>query len=183
MSTGIRNKTQMYELLLAGKLGNRVRAWDGLKALEASGYRGQVSLRSKNIADPVAVYHVPYEMLHEVLDANHLCHRTDIVYSESPPDEMRVIQGELTRSPYCGLFFKYTFAPLPMRSAFDQGSFQYAEGLRAKLLLEHYVDPSSLDDLYELLDEYPDHVIEFSSFAVPVGVLGRLAVIWECRLY
>jgi hypothetical protein len=39
------------------------------------------------------------------------------------------------------------------------------------------------DWLQELLEIYPDHVIEFSSYSVPVGNLQRCLVVWEVRKY
>ena len=45
------------------------------------------------------------------------------------------------------------------------------------------VDPSSLDDIIGLVDDYPEHVVEFSTFSVNVGLLQRPTVIWEVRRY
>lgn len=54
----------------------------------------------------------------------------------------------------------------------------------ARGVLEHYLNPNSLDDLNLLLDVYPDHVIELSACASNFGTIeGRNGVIWEVRRY
>jgi len=60
----------------------------------------------------------------------------------------------------------------------------HAFGLNAKMILEKNLYTSSLADIYALLEIYPDSVIEFSSYSIPVGnIKGRNAVIWEVRNY
>jgi hypothetical protein len=70
---------------------------------------------------------------------------------------------------------------LRMRDVLPQAR-QYT-GLRAKMLLERYLDPSSLECVEDLLNEWPDHVIEFTAFDRTLGTLRRNTVIWEVRLY
>jgi hypothetical protein len=55
-------------------------------------------------------------------------------------------------------------------------------GLAVRGLLARFLTPSDRDDLADLLDLYPGHVIEFSACDRPAGVLPhRRAVIWEVR--
>lgn len=77
------------------------------------------------------------------------------------------------------------FAPMTWRQVFDTpGLASNSAGLLARSLLRHYCDPASVDCIYELLDLYPDHAIEFSAFRVPVGTVPhRNTVIWEVRDY
>lgn len=50
--------------------------------------------------------------------------------------------------------------------------------------LNRWLTPDSLSDLRELLQLYPDHVVEFTALDSNLGTLpGRNAVIWEVRQY
>lgn len=179
----IPTKERMYELLLGGRLGNFVRAWDSLDAVMGSDYRGLVSMRSRERSNPVRVYHVPIDELPgRVAALSEAATRNGLVFSEAPPDEKRTIQGELMRDER-GYYLHYSYSPEPMRTALEKDG-RHARGLSAKMLLETYLEPSDFDTLQELLDSYPGAVIEFSAFTVPVGVIPhRKMVIWEVRNY
>lgn len=57
-------------------------------------------------------------------------------------------------------------------------------GSAADALLRTVLNEYSYDDVKTLLQEYPDHVVEFSALDRTFGTLpGRNAVIWECRRY
>ena len=57
-------------------------------------------------------------------------------------------------------------------------------GLNAKIILQRNLSPSSLSDMESLLQTFPNDVIEFSSYSIPVGnIQGRNTVIWEVRNY
>lgn len=58
------------------------------------------------------------------------------------------------------------------------------ERTAAVLLLRHLLNDNSHDDVNALLDEYPDHVVEFTALDTCFGTLeNRNGVIWEVRLY
>jgi hypothetical protein len=58
------------------------------------------------------------------------------------------------------------------------------EGTAGAFLLRCVLNDNSYDDLQVLLDEYPDHVVEFSALDACFGTcLGRNAVVWEVRKY
>ena len=82
-----------------------------------------------------------------------------------------------------GLNLHYTYVKNPMNKALRISS-ENTQGLEAKMLLEKYLSPSSISDIYCLLDTFPESVIEFSSYRIPVGnIPGRNTVIWEVRNY
>lgn len=57
-------------------------------------------------------------------------------------------------------------------------------GLRALQLLKKHLNSNSFDDLFELLDRYPEHVVELSATDVCLGTLShRNAITWEVRKY
>lgn len=58
------------------------------------------------------------------------------------------------------------------------------EGTAARLLLRKHLNANSLDDLWILMDRWPEHVYEFSATESCLGsVPGRNAVVWEVRAY
>jgi hypothetical protein len=179
----ITTKDEMYRRMQAGEFGNRPRMWNSLAELYASGYQGLVSLRCRRISDPYRRYHVPLAEIESLLRAE----RPDkidagLVFSEAPDDTQRTIQGELQELPG-GLALTYSLVRAPMRDAFDVDR-RHAQGLTAKLLLSHYLYPPDLEHLYQLLERWPDHVIEFSAFRIPIGVEpGSRMFVWEVRAY
>lgn len=52
-----------------------------------------------------------------------------------------------------------------------------------RCILESVLTPSDREDLSELLEMYPGHVVEFSAYDRPVGIYPhRKAVVWEVRI-
>lgn len=71
-----------------------------------------------------------------------------------------------------------------MRSAMKNGLLHSYSGAMVQVILPHYMDPSSQDDLEELLRSYPDATIEFTCFRCDVGVFPhRNTLFWEVRDY
>ena len=183
MNQPLDTKAKMYAALLGGRLGNHAMAWDSLEALAASPYRGHVSLRAKDVANPVRLYHLKFDDVPgAVAGLPEAQHAAELVFSESPPDAERTLQGEVMRGVGGRLALTYSYYPAPMRLAFEKETL-HAFGLVADLLLRAHLDPCDRDWLMTLLDDYPGHVIEFSGFRVPVGVLRRRMLVWEVRLY
>lgn len=57
-------------------------------------------------------------------------------------------------------------------------------GLRAWGILRKHLNENSYDDLFELLAEYPNHIVELSALPCCLGTHEhRNAVIWEVRMY
>lgn len=182
-SVKITNKAQMYELLSAGRFGNHIRVWYTLDEALASGYTGLVSIRSLQVTHPVRLYHNPMEKLAEIVAGlpSSVTER-GLVFFEAPPDAKRTIQGELTRLD-SGYYLYYSRDCSPMRIALEKDG-KHAYGLAAKLILQHYLEPSDYDALQDLLDDFPGAVIEFSATSVPIGVIPhRKMVVWEVRHY
>jgi hypothetical protein len=127
------------------------------------------------------VYNLLWYHVIPVIGSNKFCN-PKIVSIVKVPKVKQIFQGELTRNQY-GLYLYASEYPDVMRVALEKAGREYTN-LAAKFMLEKYVDASSYDWLMELLEEYPDHVIEFTVFDNDVGIIPhRNTVIWEVRYY
>ena len=176
----IASKRQMYTALKRGDFGNVVRHWDSLADMVADPFNGLVGCRCLQTNRPWSLYCLPKPKLLSELTKIH-SNGAGFEFYESPPDDYRRIQGELCRGPW-GLHFRYTFAPGAMRIAL-QTEEHNIQGLQADMLLRAYTDSGCYDWLMELLNTYDGHVVEFTSYAKPVGVLRQPYLIWEVRDY
>lgn len=168
----------MYE---QGAFGNKLRTWTTYAALCDSDYHGKVSCRHVKTAG-LFVYGQPVDALREkwpLVEPPENFH-----FNETPPDDLLLIQGELSRQT-TGLDLQYsTERGIALRDAINRKASLTATGLRAKMLLQRHLWPNSYDDLMELLDDHPDGAVEFSAFDKAVGCIPyRNAVIWEVRAY
>lgn len=179
MSVTIDTKGDMYRLLYTGRFGNYPLAWKSLADLLASDYRGLVSVRSLQTANPVRLYGVPRnELQGRIADLTSAERSGGLVFSEFMPHGSHgTIQGE-----WDGFNLTYTFAKAPMRQAFDLQQL-FAEGPRARLILQGSLDASDYEWLEELLADFPGHVVEFSGYKIRVGTLRRRMIVWEVRRY
>lgn len=178
--TVIATKREFYRLWRAGLLGNRPRTFDTARELRravAQGFRGTVSARADNVRSWKTRYRLtPDEAL--ALAAQ----QPGLTFNESAPDEVLLIQGEVHRG-VGGLYLRYDTTPnLKMKEAMARA--KDAWRLHAQGLLRQRMAPSSYDDVMELLDEYPGHVVEFSTHGVTCGDCPhRNTLIWEVRAY
>lgn len=181
----IRSKALALSLIQEGTLGNTLRAWTSLQEVFASGYRGTLTLRYAGEAGGgLCRYEVPLAEVATVMrDWTQAGANPDLVrFNESAPDQFLLLQGEVTRLP-CGLTLFGSTQPGKMREALRKMG-RHLYGLQAKLILEYHLDAASYTDMMDLLDSFPDHVIEFSTYSVDLGQAPhRNTVIWEVRAY
>jgi hypothetical protein len=105
-----------------------------------------------------------------------------LYFSQMAPTHLTLFQGELQRT-HRGLELFYSCQRKTMREALALDGKQ-VYGSVASRLLEHFLPPVDLEWLYGLLDRYPDHVVEFSTYEVYFGTVeGYKTVYWECRKY
>lgn len=100
-----------------------------------------------------------------------------------PADDSHItLQGEICRT-YRGWEGLMGYTPnLPMRRAFPL--MRQVRGAEVLVLLNRWMDPSSQDDLRDLLDLYPDATVEFTCFDMDTGCFpGRNTIFWETRDY
>lgn len=99
------------------------------------------------------------------------------VISPMLPDQELIVQGEILDD----YLFSST-ALMPMRQALREYP-EHREGLVTKIYLQTLLPPDDYEDIVTLQQLYPGHVIEFSTYNVPVGQLKRRTVTWEVRNY
>lgn len=176
----IDNKTLMYEQMILGKFGNTHPIFLTYDDYVKSGLdlTKNVCIRSM-VPGGKFEYNFPFSELQERLSKR----KDKIVISQvADGDNDRAIQGAVYRDPLEGLYLHYSYLQLDWRKALEQEG-HHAYRTKAKIILEHYLDYPSLETIYRLLDEYPDHVIEFTTYNHSVGNLGHNTIIWEVRLY
>ncbi len=179
----IRSKQSFLKLWEKGELGNKTHTWLTIKEAEQSGFPNEVALRyagKLNGAPLVAGLRVTN--LREAMEKlrRQGWQEHDYYVIEALPPPLYVINGEV--GEVGELVLTYSTVPGMMRDSFREG-IRYTHGLTAKLILRHLLDPIDYDSLFALLDQYPEHVVEFSGFTKKVGILRRRMIIWEVRLY
>lgn len=172
----------MYRLLHAGRFGNGLRQWKNELELLRSGFTGLVGIRG-TAASGFKLASLKNMPPREAIDMAWSAGAKGVVqYSEGAPDEKLTIQGEVTRG-VGGLYLTFSVDKnKKMRDAMRHPL--RAEGLDAVMLLKAYLDANSYQDLMDLLDGFPDHVVEFSTYSMPLGwARQRNTVFWEVRAY
>lgn len=69
-----------------------------------------------------------------------------------------------------------------MTPALEKGGTSFT-GASCRPILRHYLDLASYENMMELADIFPGHIIEFTTATEPIGCLRRNTIIWEVRLY
>lgn len=193
MKDPVLTKRDFVRRYAAGEFGNASPTWDTLSDWEKDwlpSYVVPVDLSQRfHIRNRIAggatwydlfMLDVPY-VWHEVA-LNSGLSKSQLYISEMAPTDKTLIQGEVMEAPQ-GLYLYYTQVKKPMRDALKQES-KGVDGLLAFGLLKQYMCANSIDWLYHLLREYPEHVIEFSTFSTNWGTLPRFnTVFWEVRKY
>ena len=192
----IGSKAEFFKLWEAGLLGNRTRLWrDPQQAYKWAVH--EVATKDLPFGHPLIGFREirPYgagagkwervSWLY-LLDTCQLWDNEDRKYllDDGCPDDKKTIQGEICRTIRGWEGFIDTVGTKTMRPAMAAGHMKPFKGAAVLAILHHYMDPSSMDDVYQILDLYPDATIEFSCFTVDVGVFpGRNTLFWEVRDY
>lgn len=182
MRSPVLSKTDFVRRYIRGEFGNGPRTWIDLEQfIREADPNGLYHLRIARTGYPLTLYNVPYQNVTSAYEELRQHLQPDEIYiSEMGPERLKVFQGELIQSP--DWFLKYNNLPMPMRHAFAIQT-RYATGLTARFLMRAYLDAESYDWLEYLLEEYPDHVIEFSTYSVKWGTKNWNTVFWEVRKY
>ena len=185
------NKVQNFRLWQGGAFGNKLRAWDTVRAWRLSDYRGPVALRCRaGLGGGPCIYDVIPGQVCLAIEEMYRRGAKDgeIMVNEMSPN-CEILQGEYLNLLY-GVgddaswgYFHYSRVRARMREALSSQP-EAASGLRAELLLQSHMTPASYEDWRMLVDKYPDHVLEVSVYDRCLGDLpNRNALVWEVRKY
>lgn len=164
-----------------GEFGNASRSWQDLKTWVQSDPEPLELYHIRNrIKGGKTYYGIPGWTLRIWYEQGKF-HEPNWYISEMAPTEHTIIQGEVRQSER-GLDLFYSTVIAPMRQSLEEGGTSVS-GLMAHLLLSSKVDPVGYDWIRYLLNEYPDHTVEFSTYGRRCGTRNLYTIIWEVRLY
>lgn len=193
----VRTKSDFSRRYRAGEFGNAAPGWDTVDEFLAYGRRefgtgpanGIYHLRNRLTAGGVGYYHLSWSAA--VARWLEQKDRGGWYCAEQVPEEVQrtlTLQGEVQQAipgtGRIGLELYYSTVPKVMREALHERAEQ-THGLKALGLLRAALCPNSYEWLLELLDRYPGHVVEFSTFRKCWGTLFPRynTIFWEVRLY
>lgn len=178
----IESKRQFFELWEKGVLGNRTNLWrDPVDAVNSSS--PEIGFREIGKTGGGKWEKVPREKTLETAKRWEQ-EKRKFIMDDGPGAKTATLQGEVSR--IIGGWYGYLSlrSGLMMRPAMAAGCMKSYFGAQVLVLLNQFMDPSSRDDLNELLELYPDATIEFTCFSVDVGIFpGRNTIFWETRDY
>jgi hypothetical protein len=152
---------------------------------EKSDYKGTVSVRYKGGSRGTGfyAYNISISNIENLIKKwlSQGAKKSLITFNESAPDNFLTIQGELMETPN-GLNLFYSKEKKKMNLALKKG--KTILSLQAKLILKQFLNCISYDEIMILLKLFPEHVIEFSTYDINLGILpNRNTIIWEIRKY
>lgn len=179
----VRSKHDFVRRYAAGEFGNAAPTWETFDEYLKSGYWEKVHIRNR-VAGGRTWYNVTAEEFslkwNEALVSG--LNRQDLYISAMAPEHRKVFQGEVVQGVN-GLRLYYNRQPLPMREGFEKEK-KWADGVVSAMLLDQFLCPNSREWLCVLLDRYPGHVVEFSTYEIEWGTVpGYNTVFWEVRSY
>ena len=182
MPDPVLRKVDFVRRYAAGEFGNASPTWDDLAQYQASGYTDLVHVRNR-VAAGRTWYNVSVADVPAVWAEAKAIYRPSMLYiSAMAPTDKTLFQGEVQRGSW-GYELLFSTVAKPMRDALREQS-RCVTGVVASVLLKHFLCPRSLEWLGYLLDAYPGHVVEFSTYSVEWGtVAGFNTVFWEVRRY
>lgn len=178
----ILNKSVYYRLWREGKLGNRIRMWKTIPDIISDSYTGIFNARHCIPASPHSLWFLSLNDIPKFKDhclKNNL-KESDFQFNEATPDNKLLIQGEIVETT--DLHLAYHTDQILMREAMKIA--KHTKGLIAKEILKYYCDINSYEMICGLLEEFPEHVIEFGVYDTFLGFIPRRnTIIWEIRKY
>ena len=191
MQEVIKDKRTMYELLAAGRLGNTCPQWFSVQDWMLDDRTEKYEwwgVRTLTPAGPCKLN----------------CHRDDVLPTA---DQYERLGHDVNISPmidkFCtvtawlevwdspaglvveGIEYPDTKGGWTWRNSMpDPSRRKRWEGVAARMILRKHLNENSYDDVCELMERYPDHVIEFSATDRKFGTVPhRNWCCWEIRKY
>lgn len=184
MPRPVLSKKDFVRRYAQGEFGNASPTWDNFDLWQSSHLvLGDLYHIRNRVAGGKTWYNVHWSRLLSAWQiAVEKCVANQLYISAMAPTEKTLFQGEVQRGLW-GLDLHYTTVAKPMREALKVWS-DHLQGILVNRLLERYLCQRSQDWLWHLLETYPDHVVEFSTYSVEWGTVpGYNTVYWEVRAY
>jgi len=165
-----------------GEFGNAAPTWNSLKEWQDNHDNAWLYHIRNRVAGGSTFYSLAHQQV-PIIWKTCGVDPANLYISAMAPHQHNLIQGEVQQSER-HLDLLWTDVPnLPMRDALAARVMQ-SSGIMAVLLLRKHLCSRSYEWLQYLLEAYPLHVIEFSSFSVNWGTVPKHnTVIWEVRSY
>ena len=189
----ITDKQQAHQLYMAGEFGNRTRTWtpEEFRADEhRPAFAALRTLSTPGIQPPQYSRPIEAANIMPMLDlwvASFKIPRRLIYVSEVtngvinlPCGPLR-LQGEVLDGPH-GLELRASRSDQIMRYAWAEQEI-HLRGAAALSALRWAMDSPSFENLKNIFEKWPGHVVEFSSFTHLLGTEGWNTVFWEVRDY
>jgi hypothetical protein len=183
----VTNKRDFVRRYSLGEFGNASPTWNNPSEYYASEFykrypNNLLHIRNR-IAGGLTWYDVePWKLPHRWYTGCLQVGSSNLYLSAMCPTEKTVLQGEVQQST-AHLDLYYSTVAKPMRDALKEEAYQVS-GLTALGLLKQHLNTRSYEWLMYLLEAYPDHVVEFSTFSVEWGTVpGYNTCYWETRKY
>jgi len=181
----INTKTKMYKALQKGLFGNTGKYYKNINFIPKNEivtlrYKDRNKLSGKNFL----AYDITKNMIKPTINkwVNQGAKEENIFINQSQNDNNIIVQGELTINEY-GYYFYHSFLKEKIRIALKKDG-KVIHGLQVSLLLKRIMDINSYNDTIELLETYPNHIIELSIYNHYTGTIpNRNTIIWEVRAY
>ncbi len=182
MPKPVTNKKDFVRRFMSGEFGNRAPVWDEPPGI--LNYERFYHIRNRIAGGPTLYNVYPYELYESWVRMGIINGGYDTLYvSEMAPHYLGTVQGEV-RESVNHVDLTITTGKLPMREALATDYTTFLTGLRAIMLLRHFMNHKSYEWLQWLFEGYPDHVIEFTCFSECWGTEpGYNTIFWETRLY
>ena len=178
----IRNRGEYFDLWERDAIGNHLRIWKTVAEIP----EGIVSVMVREV-NPNGGGGLVNVM--KVASVRKMRFSKRVVYNELAPDDLATMQAYIRKEN--GIIYleakltaraKLPTRPERMRQAIRRA--KHYEGLQALHIVRNRVSPRDYEDIVEMLDAYPGHVLEFTAYACPVGWARHSNVIfWELRNY
>jgi len=175
----VRTKSDFLRRWQKGEFGNRLRVWENINEIDCP----LVGIRYKIQESKFMVYGVARSDVAERVSAmvSQGASRELFYFGEAAPDEDLILQGELQQSVG---HYDLCYSTVKDRMRVAMKHQQYCSGLQVVHTLRNHCTEGSYHDLMQLLEDYPDHIVEFSVYRYCLGdTPGRNTLIWEVRKY
>jgi len=178
MSQIIKNKIEMYDLLRQGLLGNTLESYATFQEITRIPHwtKGRWAVREAgNVSGGKFITGVKAGCLRKQIHKN---------FGERPINISRQLDNKLCllQAEIYDDYMMYSTYPGFFRTAMQYAKHSFSAcGTRS--ILKAYCDQPSYENIERLQEKYPDHVIEITVYAIPIGIYKWNTLFWEVRQY